>query len=425
MATPFPYHSHLEGFLLQDVRLTGTRIGLGVYSQVEEGEMPGAVCAVKIFHKIFQDRSRISQAEIQWVSGRFVEECRLLSTLRHPHIVQFLGIHYVPNSRLPALVMERMLSNLHDVLETRPSIPLALKYSFLYDIAKSICYLHNRSPPLVHRNLSAKNVLLNSDMTAKIGDLCTTRFVPNQRVTSMTTTPNASIYMPPEAPTNDSRYDKAIDIFSLGVVAIFTLTQQFPQKLLAQVYHDESQREVSRNELERREEYMQQIYGQFRCDHPLVQVIKHCLRNYPSARPSIQQVLQLLKQARVEIDDAKCRMDRLHLVLTVNNLSSELESRDRECMALREEVQSKEECLRENEARNNELPQENSELIKDLVAETQSQQTQIQSQQTRIQSQEVQIQSQQAEIEQLKNQTLVSHKIRVQLYNQLALGTPG
>ena len=40
-----------------------------------------------------------------------------MSTLRHPHIVQFLGVCFLPGSRLPALVMELLLTSLHDLHE--------------------------------------------------------------------------------------------------------------------------------------------------------------------------------------------------------------------------------------------------------------------------------------------------------------------
>ena len=161
-------HPKLRAFHLQNVRVTGRKIGSGAYGSVEEAEFPGSTCAIKKIHDIFQDRSEIPEDEIQKAAGQFIQECRLMSTLRHPHIVQFLGICTLPGSRLPALVMERLLTSLHDLLETRPNIPLGLKRSFLYDTARGLTYLHTRSPPLIHRDLSARNVLLNSAMTAKI-----------------------------------------------------------------------------------------------------------------------------------------------------------------------------------------------------------------------------------------------------------------
>ena len=364
MANLLRDYPELRTYVLEDVRLTGTGIGSGAYGSVEEGTFSGGACAVKKIHEIFQDRSEIPEDEIQRAAGQFVEECRLMTTLRHPNIVQFLGLALLPRSRLPALVMERLLTSLHDLLESRPNIPLGLKHSFLCDVARGISYLHSRSPPLVHRDLSARNVLLNTAMTAKIGDLGVARIVPSLRVATMTKAPGASIYMPPEALEDDSRYDMTIDIFALGVVAIFTLTQRFPQKVLPQVYQDQHRRAVVRTELEWRREYMQQIYLQFSREsrHPLVQMIKQCLGSFPNERPTIQQVVQLLEQARAEIVNDECRMDRLTLVQTVKELSSSL-------LCKIQEIESKE---------------------------------------ARLLRQQHQIQSQQAEIENLKQQVSVS-----------------
>ena len=409
MANLLRDYPELRAFQLQNVRLTGTRIGSGAYGSVEEGAIPGAVCAIKKIHDIFQDRSKIPQAEMERAAGQFVEECRLMSTLRHPHIVLFLGICVLPGSRFPALVMERLLTSLHDLLETRPDIPLGLKHSFLYDVAQGLCYLHSRSPPLIHRDLSARNVLLNSAMTAKIADLGVARIVPSLRVATMTKAPGASIYMPPEALEDESRYDMTIDIFSLGVVAIFTLTQRFPHKVLAQVYRDEHRRHVFRDELERRVEYMQKIYRQFQDDHPLVQMVKRCLKSFPEDRPSIHQVVQLLERARGEINDAECHMDRLVLVQTVKEQNQQIQSHELQILsknqhigALQREVQSQEQEKNDQiasvEKKNTQLVQENQQLTQEIQQLTQE-----------IQQLTQENQSQKAEIERLRKQVSVSN----------------
>ena len=107
--------------MLSNVRLTGTRIGAGAYGSVEEVTIPVGAAAKKI-HDIFQDRSEIPDDEIDKASTQFVRECQLMSTLRHPNIVQFLGVCFFQGSRLPGLVMERLLMSLHDLLdpETQP-----------------------------------------------------------------------------------------------------------------------------------------------------------------------------------------------------------------------------------------------------------------------------------------------------------------
>ena len=218
----------------------------------------------------------------------------------------------------------------------------------------------------------------------------------------MTKAPGASIYMPPEALENESRYDMTIDIFSLGVVAIFTLTQCFPCKVLAQVYRDEHRRQVIRDELERRAEYMQKIYSQFRDDHPLVQMIKRCLKSFPEDRPSINQVVQLLERARGEINDAECHMDRSVLVQTVKEQKQQIKlkelqilSKNRHIGKLQREIGSVEKEKTKLAQQNQELMQENSRVTLENHQMTQENQ------------------SLRAENEQLRKQVLVSKGIHV------------
>ena len=238
----------LRPFVLSNVTLTGTKIGAGAYGSVDEVAI--SVCgAAKKIHDIFQDRSEIPHDEIRRASTQFVKECQLMSTLRHPNIVQFLGVCFFEGSRLPALVMERLLTSLHDLLapETRPPplsfFKLGLKCSVLHNVASGLDYLHHQTPPIIHRDLSARNILLNSRLVGKLADLGVARIVPRMRdAATMTKAPGASVYMPPEAiaPAESnalkSKYDSNIDVFSLGVVTIFTVGETFPCNPLAPTF---------------------------------------------------------------------------------------------------------------------------------------------------------------------------------------------
>ena len=59
--------------------------------------------------------------------------------MRHPHVVQFLGLCYLEGSTLPVLVMERMDSSLDELLEGAPGLSLALKRSLLTDAIPLFC----------------------------------------------------------------------------------------------------------------------------------------------------------------------------------------------------------------------------------------------------------------------------------------------
>ena len=322
-------HPGLRPFVLSDVQLTGINIGGGAYGTVDEVAFSVAAAA-KTIHPILQ--GGLSKA-----ASEFVKECQLMSTLCHPNIVQFLGVTFFPGSRLPALVMERLLTSLHDLLEPNTPPPpeaiqplaffsMALKCSVLQDVACGLAYLHERLPPIIHRDLSARNVLLNSGMVAKIADLGVARIAPRTAAT-MTKGPGASVYMPPEATapatsnTEKSQYDASIDIFSLGVVTIFTIGETFPCDPLAPNYVDEkSGLLVARTELQRRSKYMRFVNeklracGQLSADHPFIRLIQQCLQNLPAKRPVIHEVQRLLVEARACFGDRESACNRHDLV---------------------------------------------------------------------------------------------------------------
>lgn len=159
------------------------------------------------------------------VAHRFLQEIHLMSTLDHPNIIQFIGLCFLPESQLPLLVMERLRTSLDDLLESTHILPLYLKCSILVDVARGLLYLHDRPSPVFHRDLTAKNVLLTSSLAAKITDMGNSRII-NMRCGQMnkklSAFPGTLVYMPPEAQDN---YGPALDIFSFGHLALFTIIQ--------------------------------------------------------------------------------------------------------------------------------------------------------------------------------------------------------
>ena len=102
----------LKPFLLEDVRRTGKQLGVGSYGVVEELRVGGAVCAGKKLHETLMDPGIEG---VRSMLERFASECQLMANLRHPHVVQFLGLCFLPGATAPFLVMERMDTNLDKV----------------------------------------------------------------------------------------------------------------------------------------------------------------------------------------------------------------------------------------------------------------------------------------------------------------------
>ena len=159
---------------------------------------------------------------------KYQQECQLMSSLRHPNITQFLGLCFLPGTQLPLLVMERLETSLDDLLECIPNLPLSLKRSILEDVAGGLLYLHEKTPPIIHRDLTSKNVLLTSSFVAKITDMGNSRIAdmrPGQMARTLSKLPGTLVYMPPEARDDIHRYGPSLDVFSFGHLALFTITQ--------------------------------------------------------------------------------------------------------------------------------------------------------------------------------------------------------
>ena len=305
-----PYH------VLSNVRPTGITLGTGAYCIVEEVEMNGTLCAAKRIHEILNSEDICTK--------QFLASYHLFSTLHHPHIVQFLGVSLSSTAQLPSLIMERLLTNLYILEQNTAYFPLCLKCSILHDVASGLSYLHERVPPVIHGDISAANILLNSCMVAKIGGFGTAQVVHINA--SQVTCPGSLVYMPPEAYTPPSSTDKEVeygvtlDIFSFGVTAIFTLTHVFPYDILPRIIGDRDSKNVKvRTELERRDKYMRMVYTQLRKDHPLTRMIELCLNDNPDKRPVARHLLHLLEESQAEVRDMESDMDKLQLLQIVHN----------------------------------------------------------------------------------------------------------
>ena len=152
-----------DSYRLNGVTVTDRELGHGSYATVLELEYMGLKCAGKKIHELL-----LRQGGASYTVRRFEEECHLLSQVRHPNVVQFLGVHFQQGVPAPILVMEFLHTNLTSCIERYGILPKEISYSILRDVALGLCYLHRQTPPIIHRDLSSNNVLLTPNMTAKI-----------------------------------------------------------------------------------------------------------------------------------------------------------------------------------------------------------------------------------------------------------------
>ena len=282
--------------LVKKAEPTGRQLGAGAYGSVEQVSIEGALYAAKRFRvEIYKSPSESHE--------KFFAELRILCSIRHPNIVQYHCVCYLPNSKSPALVMEQLQTNLHDYLlnPSYANLPLNAKVSILQDIARGLAYLHNHKPAVIHRDLTARNVLLNSDRVAKISDFGNSRIIDidpacSTHFQSTSCVPGTTIYMPPEACSDHAKFNEKLDIFSFGHLALFTAAQVLPCDLLPATFCDDDGKLCARTEVERRQKYIDQLEQQLGGDHDLIKLIKQCLHNSPKMRPTADDIISVLEQ---------------------------------------------------------------------------------------------------------------------------------
>ena len=79
--------------ILYGVTPTKVEIGWGAYGRVFEVNYQGTICAAKEVHGLLLQFSQ--GEELSKIKSDFLNECRIWSTIRHPYVVQFLGMTVV------------------------------------------------------------------------------------------------------------------------------------------------------------------------------------------------------------------------------------------------------------------------------------------------------------------------------------------
>ena len=157
-----------------------------------------------------------------------------------------------------------------------------------------VCYIHTQTPPIIHRDLKDSNVLLTSDMKAKIADLgesCVFEPEPAKHYMKITTCPGTPAFIPPEALQSKDSYTITInnfaklDVFSFGVLILYVYTQLWPKP-----YGIFDEHNVPRTEVQRQQHLLDKVE-----DDAMKQVAEDCLNNLPECRPHTNDLVIRIK----------------------------------------------------------------------------------------------------------------------------------
>nr|BBF89232.1 putative HA-tagged protein kinase domain of putative mitogen-activated protein kinase kinase kinase [Oryza barthii]BBF89238.1 putative HA-tagged protein kinase domain of putative mitogen-activated protein kinase kinase kinase [Oryza barthii] len=177
----------------------------------------GSDVAVKVFSKYEYSEDMILT---------FRQEVALMKKLRHPNVILFMGAVAslqrlcIVTEFLPRGSLFRLLQKNAGKLDPRRRVHMAI------DIARGMNYLHNSSPPIVHRDLKSSNLLVDKNWTVKVADFGLSRLKLETFLTTKTGkgTPQ---WMAPEVLRNEPSNEKS-DVYSYGVILWEIATQKIP-----------------------------------------------------------------------------------------------------------------------------------------------------------------------------------------------------
>ncbi|KAG6586648.1 TKL protein kinase [Phytophthora cinnamomi] len=186
-------------------------ISRGAYGEVYTGVFNGQQVAVKMLLPS-------TRGNLQHVT-EFLTEAKMTAAMDHPHIVTFVGVAWDSLSDL-CVVLEfmdggdlRTLLNKYEATK-HPVGMNREKATIALHVCHALTYLHSLMPPIIHRDLKSRNILLNQSKEAKLTDFGISRERLDQ---TMTAGVGTSLWMAPEVMLGE-KYDVKADIFSFGVV---------------------------------------------------------------------------------------------------------------------------------------------------------------------------------------------------------------
>ncbi|CAJ1970011.1 unnamed protein product [Cylindrotheca closterium] len=235
----------------------------------------------------------------------FRTEMRLLSRLRHPCITTVMGA--VMTGSDPMMVMEFMENgSLYDLLRNETLYTGGeIITQIVRDIAQGLRFLHASKPPILHRDLKAKNILIDSRFRAKVADFGLATNKPGLHGTPF--------WMAPEYLTGKKEYNSSCDIYSFGMIIYEIYSRKIP-------YEGQHPRKVLRKVCDPRINYRPTVPDT--CPKRMAEIMTKCWSRNDGFRPQAKDLDMLFSD--MNANDAEPLIDKQNTRLRTQVASGDM-----------------------------------------------------------------------------------------------------
>lgn len=308
----------------------GKALGRGACATVYEGEWLHIPVAVKVFNDGHGEAAGIDKlASVDEemrkdVVGDYVEEFWLLLQIRHPNCLLYMGICFEPFVCIVTeLYTGGSVTNFLHGPNPRKFTP-EKGHEMLCGVARGMFYLHASSPPILHRDLKASNILINRTLTHCV--ICdfglSSQFVSEASGLNMSKEGRGGsgmgvgtpYTMAPEV-MQGKAHTPAADVFSFGVVMYEMYTGRFPFPKMKPI---QLMFVVTQG---RRPEF----YEEDNVPPTMQDLIRRCWAQDPATRPSFEEILRVLTSPELETEIAERHRAAL-------NIEDEIDGSDEESL---------------------------------------------------------------------------------------------
>ncbi|KAL1548867.1 non-specific serine/threonine protein kinase [Salvia divinorum] len=241
-------------------------------------------------------KSMNSKAEME-----FAVEVEVLGRVRHKNLLGLRGYCAGNDQRL--IVYDYMpnlslLSHLHGQFAGEVQLDWKKRMKVALGSAEGILYLHHEvTPHIIHRDIKASNVLLDSNFDPLVADFGFAKLIP-EGVSHMTTRVKGTLgYLAPEY-AMWGKVSESCDVYSFGILLLEIVTGRKPiQKLpggMKRTITEWAEPHISRGRFKDLAD--PKLRGNFD-ENQLIQainVVALCVQSEPDKRPTMKEVVLLL-----------------------------------------------------------------------------------------------------------------------------------